>query len=70
MGLYEGRGLLAKALKDLIHRWQEAKAGWDDPVSSAMETEFIEPLEMDLRSALGAMDQLAGVLSQVRQDCE
>lgn len=70
MGLFEGRGLLAKALKELMLRWQEAKSGWDDSVADEMESEFIVPLEMDLRSAVGAMDQMAGVLAQVRRDCE
>jgi hypothetical protein len=70
MGVYEGRGNLGKSMKDLINRWQDAKLAWDDPVSHAIETEFLQPMEIELRATLGAMDQMAGILSQLRKDCD
>jgi hypothetical protein len=69
MGVYEGRGALGKGIKDLTLRWAEVKVDWDDPVSHALENDFLLPLEMDLRNALAAMDHLAIVLQQVRKDC-
>jgi hypothetical protein len=70
MGLYEARGQLGKAIKDLGTRWLDTKQAWDDPVSHTLETEFLQPLEADLRNALTAMDHAAIVVSQVRRDCE
>jgi hypothetical protein len=70
MGVYEGRGQLAKALKNLTLRWTEAKGSWDDAVSRQFEENFMIPLEMDMKTAASAMDHMAAVLAQVRRDCE
>ncbi|MDB5328632.1 MAG: hypothetical protein JWM57_4201 [Phycisphaerales bacterium] len=70
MGMYEGRGTLAKGFKDLNLRWQTARADWDDDVAESFEKTYMEPLEMALRQAIAAMDQAAGSLSRVRSDCE
>jgi hypothetical protein len=70
MGVYEGRGQLGKAMKDLATRWGDTKVQWDDAVSHALENEYLVPLEIDVRNALSAMDQMAIVLTQVRRDCE
>ena len=70
MGLYEGRGNLAKGFKDLQLRWQSTKQDWNDPVSIGFEKNYLEPLEMALRQALSAMDQTAQSLAKVRGDCE
>ena len=69
MGVYEGRGQLARAMKDLMIRWGETKIAWKDVVSQEFEEQFLAPLERELRNATSAMDQAAQVLSQVRQDC-
>ena len=70
MGVYEGRGQLAKAMKELATRWAEAQQVWNDPMSLAFEKENLVPLEMDLRSAVSAMDHMAQILAQVRRDCQ
>jgi hypothetical protein len=70
MGVYEGRGQLAKAIKNLMHRWQETRSSWNDAAAVQFEKKFIEPIEIDLRNAGGAMDHMATVLTQVRRDCE
>ena len=70
MGVYEGRGQLTKAFKALEHRWGEAKSNWEDSASQHFEEKFIEPIEMDLKNAVGAMDHMAGILAQVRKDCQ
>jgi hypothetical protein len=70
MGVYEGRGQLGKAMKDLANRWADTKIHWDDAVSHALESDFLIPLETDVRNALAAMDQAAIVLAQVKKDCE
>ena len=70
MGMYEGRGTLAKGFKDLNLRWQTARGEWDDSVAESFEKTYMEPLEMALRQAIAAMDQAAASLSRVRSDCE
>lgn len=70
MGMYEGRGSLAKGFKDLNLRWQSVRVDWDDAVASQFEKTYIEPLEMAIRQAIAQMDQSAAALSRVRSDCE
>jgi hypothetical protein len=70
MGVYEGRGTLSKALKQLQTQWAETKASWDDPRSRELEPRVLLPLELDLRSAVSAMDQIAVLLTRVRHECE
>jgi predicted secreted Zn-dependent protease len=69
MGVYEGRGQLAKATKELMARWVETKGDWDDSVSHNFEKRFLVALEMDVRAATSAMDTMAQVLAAVRRDC-
>ena len=70
MGVYEGRGQLSKAIKQLTMRWTEARSSWNDAAAEHFEKKFLEPLEIDLRNAVSAMDHMATVLGQVRRDCE
>ena len=70
MGVYEGRGLLSKSLKQLQLRWQEAKSDWNDAASEHFEKKYLEALEADLKAATTAMDHMASVLVQVRRDCQ
>ena len=70
MGVYEGRGQLSKAIKQLQMRWQEATSSWNDAASTQFEKKFLEPLDADLRTAVTAMDHMAAVLVQVRRDCQ
>ena len=69
MGVYEGRGQLARAVKDLMIRWGETKLSWKDAVSQEFEEKVLASLERDVRTATSAMDTAAQILSQVRQDC-
>lgn len=70
MGMYEGRGNLAKNFKDLTMRWQQTRQEWDDAVADSFEKTYLEPLDHSLRQAISAMDQAAAALSRVRSDCE
>lgn len=70
MSVYESRGQIAKGMKNLLMRWQETRGDWDDAVSRAFEKDFLEPLEMDVKNAMGAMDQMNAILQQARKDCQ
>lgn len=70
MGVYEGRGQLTRAIKDLLLRWGEVSVSWRDSRAEDFHKRTLEPLEMDVRNATSAMDHVAAVLQQVRRDCE
>ena len=70
MGMHEGTGQLAKAMKILMEKWGSTRISWDDEVAVRFEKTYLEPLGMDLRSALTAMDQMSVLLQQIRRDCE
>jgi hypothetical protein len=70
MGLYEGRGQIGKMMKDLSNRWHETRLNWDDEQARRFEEKFIEPMEMDARNAISAMDEMASLLTQIKQECE
>jgi hypothetical protein len=69
MGVHEGRGQLAEAMKQLKRQWNDAQSAWSDAVSEEFDETFLKPLETDARSAMSAMDQMASLLSRIRQDC-
>jgi hypothetical protein len=70
MGLYEGRGQLTKAMKTLMLRWNDTKGSWEDVRSEDFENTYLQPLEMDLRNTVAAMDHMAIILHQIRRDCQ
>jgi hypothetical protein len=70
MGVHESRGNLAKALKELMLRWSETRASWDDVRAEQFEGQYLRQLEVDLRAAGSAMDQVSILLHQARRDCE
>lgn len=70
MGMHEGRGQLAKAYKNLVLQWQAVKMEWDDKQARAFEERFLQPLENDIKQAASAMDQAAGLLNRIHQECE
>jgi hypothetical protein len=70
MGVHEGRGTLGKALKTLENRWLEAKFNWNDQQTREFEERFMVPLQMELRSAVGAMDTVASLVSRIHSECE
>ena len=70
MGVYEGRGQIGKSMKELMLRWSETRAAWDDAVAHHFEEKYLAPLEMDMRTAVNAMDHMATLLALVRRECE
>ena len=69
MGVYEGRGQLARGMKDLNNRWLDTKSTWQDSTSEAFEQEHMVTLETDLRQAITAMEHMAQIIAQVKRDC-
>ena len=69
MSADDSRGQLARAMKDLNNRWLETRASWDDVVANEFERTHLQPLELDIKSAIAAVDQAAKLLLQVRREC-
>jgi len=69
MGVYEARGMLEKSMKELMLKWADTKWAWDDAMSKAFEERFLAHLQLDMRNAVGAMDQMAALLQQAYHDC-
>lgn len=69
MGVYEGKGQLTKALKELNSRWLETKGSWEDANSRQFEQGFLQTLEQDLKNTVGAMDHMAILIQQAKRDC-
>jgi hypothetical protein len=68
MGVYEGRGQLGKAMKELMQKWAETKGYWQDSVARQFESERLGQLEHDAKSAMTAMDHMAVLLQQAKRD--
>jgi hypothetical protein len=69
MGVSEGRAQLTKGIKQLMMQWMETKSQWHDAQTSKFEEKYINNLEQDLKSAFSAMDQMAVLLTQAKNDC-
>ena len=70
MSLYESRGNLQKALKELGLKWLNTKSRWNDEQAKDLEREVLEPLERDVRAAGEAMDSMKAIVSAARRDCQ
>lgn len=70
MSLMDSKGALSRALKDLLLRWETVKEVWSDEQSAAFEKSFLWQIEQDVRSAMGAMDQMDQVMHKIKTDCE
>ena len=60
---------LADGLKTAAVLWEDARAGWDDPVAQSFENDYWLPLKTQVEAALGALDRLAPILARAQQDC-
>lgn len=70
MGLQESRGKITRSMQDLMSLWASTQVHWNDNNSQAFEAKYLKPLEMDVRVAGAAMDEMAVLLVKVRRDCE
>ncbi len=68
MGLYEGKGQLDRALKDLLLRWQDCRASWRDEVAADFEKQFLVPLQQRVKTATSAMTTAAGLVARVKSE--
>ncbi|MGD0139683.1 MAG: hypothetical protein ABSD28_12455 [Tepidisphaeraceae bacterium] len=70
MGMREGRGVLRKAMNEMMMHWAETKAQWNDGNAHNFESRFLATWEGDAKRAVSAMDTMSAILSKIAQDCE
>jgi len=70
MSMHESRAKIGAAIRDLRTSWSNTKVYWTDSNIERFQEEFLEPMEMDVRVAVIAMDQMATLLSSIRRQCE
>ncbi len=69
MSLYEARGNLAKAFKELSVRWVNTKMVWTDEQARRFEEEVLLKLERDLKQAGEGIDAMQLLVQQAKRDC-
>ncbi len=69
MSVMDSKGALARASKDLFARWDDLKSVWSDAQSAEFEKVFLSQIELDVKSALGALDQISQLISMIENDC-
>jgi hypothetical protein len=69
MSLDASRYRLFREFETLRERWQKTQVLWQDVVRRQFDDEYWKPLDAAVLTALGAMDRLAPIMTQVRQDC-
>jgi hypothetical protein len=70
MGLQESRGKVTRSMQDLMALWSSTQVHWNDGNSAAFEAKYLKPLEMDIRVATSAMDEMASLLMTIKRQCE
>jgi len=69
MSAADSKGRLVEAAKILNAHWQEIQELWRDANSHHFEKHVMEPLTLEIRNALLAMDQIDMALTHARREC-
>lgn len=64
------RSQIYDAQKSARGKWDVTQDSWDDEVHRAHGENVVEPLDAAVSDTLRAIDQLAVLFTQIRQDCE
>jgi hypothetical protein len=64
------RSQIYDAQKVARAKWDAAGDAWDDEVRRKHGEALVEPLDAAVGDALRAIDQLAILFTQIRQECE
>jgi len=64
-----GRTSIFKEFETLRRSWAESEAIWKDTVRLEFAKDKWRPLETSVLTCLSALDRIAPVLVQVREDC-
>jgi len=68
MGLFEGKGQLDRASKDLMARWSVCRAAWRDNVASDFEQQVLLVLQQHVKNATSAMSNAATLIAHIESE--
>ncbi|HEX4132255.1 MAG TPA: hypothetical protein VHZ24_19650 [Pirellulales bacterium] len=57
------------AMKGLLERWDDVQSMWDDPVSQALQKEYLDPLAPQVTTVLKAVNRLSQVMARAYEEC-
>ena len=69
MSATDSKGRLVDAAKILTAHWQDVQELWRDVNCDRFDKHVMEPLTLDIKNALLAMDQIDMALTHARRDC-
>jgi hypothetical protein len=69
VSLDTSRYQLYSALKTARLRWEDTCQQWDDGVRQDFENDFWNHVEPTVNAAMSALDKLAQVIGQLKQEC-
>lgn len=70
MSVSGSRARLATITKDLIGRWKNVKERWRDGKATEFEKAYLEELIASVNTAVGSLEKLDHILTEIRKDCE
>jgi hypothetical protein len=69
VSLSTGRSKLIDSSKTLAARWEATRDAWGDAAGQEFEEGHVTPIAPHVQAAVRAVDRLAAVLAQMRQEC-
>lgn len=66
--VHAGANRLKHTIRDLLDRWEDTRAVWNDAVRRDFEERQIRPLETSVNSAINGMQEISEVLARLRAD--
>ena len=69
MSMTSARLRIHGEFRDLMIAWRRTNERWRDPVSRAFEKNRLEPIELRIRSTVGAMEKIESMIAQARREC-
>jgi hypothetical protein len=68
MGLFEAKGQLDRATKELMIRWSLCRSQWRDNVAAEFEEQQLVPIQQQVKNATGAMNTAAALIARIKAD--
>jgi len=69
MSVAGARMRMSLAIKDLRIKWAQVSQTWNDPVSRALESNYLDALDQSARLAGGALDKMRDSISRAKREC-
>jgi hypothetical protein len=61
---------LAMVTKELLIRWRETRAYWQDARADEFERKYMDELQSSVDRAVIVIEELDKIISKIRHDCE